>query len=996
MDAFVFYAYWNGAQVRDLFEALALMTTSAAFHQVAALLLILGMIVVIAMGAVKNEGRHIITYFACAVLFWFAAAVPKVTVAIHDIRTQSVYTVDNVPLGVGVFGSIANRLGYWLTTTYESAFAPVDVARFSKFGAVFPERVVEVLQSIGPVTFEARRDLEAVSTGCIAPELLTDEAKALELANTNDIWGKVNSAGWVNPARVVALPSGSVLACDKALEHVQTLMNTVELPALKRLLGAKLAPEHADPTAVIAAAIPQAEGLLLNLSRTMDQSLRHSLMLTVVGDTVDAHMARMADPMALSVQLAKSQGNLASEINYRTMTKIAQDVLPKIRNALEFVIIAMFPLMVLIALASGSAMGTIVRSYLTLLVTVQVWPALSSVVNYLMITYDAYPFGAIAREFSGNSLAAVALIRETGATSQAVAGALMCAVPVIAYALVRAGDVAVGQLVGGLTAPAQSAASAQGTALAAGNIQQGNVALGNYSANTLSANKMDASIGVSESGMLRSQSALGSVTRNTEGMVTGIQRTDVDLGVGAESTQGYVRGHATSNISQQTFSTNDAARFSFTRALHGSDATQKTFAYAFKDALAQEQGFGTARSHSLSAGSGSSVVLTDDVGMTNTVTEGTNVSSRASLGMDPSLLVHSGRRGMAANSFNVPTQTKTQSDVAGLGETARSATVGAVQNSQIESGHAVLQAAVNFNDAQNLLEQASGRSATASSRQSAEVFNTVNNALERVAQSHSDESVRSTARNMQESLVNGRMFARDSQVSLGESLTGASTLTEARQGAMHTKVDHGIPMMQAAIRRYGSAEKALQALFEKSQATGLATDAHWESMAASQTQTGFGTSSVVSAKEANQEAFEGFSTAFAKESAAMDAKVPEKTFETPTMETPSIDETYARRSFELESGRERSRANLDLERGILLLSREAYRLDNEDKNYAIRNAYFGALGYRSTDEIQDKLRDQAYENPDVAQVVRDIGSRNRANVSDQDWKKLDEVTKKGE
>ena len=97
-------------------------------------------------------------------------------------------------------------------------------------------------------------------------------------------------------------------------------------------------------------------------------------------------------------------------------------------------------------------------------------PALSSVVNYLMIAYNAHPFTAIVNQFGGNSMQAAALIWEAGASSQAVAGALMCAVPLIAYALVRAGDVAVGQLVGGLTGPAQAAASAQGASLAVGNV----------------------------------------------------------------------------------------------------------------------------------------------------------------------------------------------------------------------------------------------------------------------------------------------------------------------------------------------------------------------------------------------------------------------------------------------------------------------------------------------------------------------------------------------
>lgn len=46
------------------------------------------------------------------------------------------------------------------------------------------------------------------------------------------------------------------------------------------------------------------------------------------------------------------------------------------------------------------------RSYITLLLTVQLWPALSSVVNYLVIAHDLHPFTLLAQNFGGSSLQA--------------------------------------------------------------------------------------------------------------------------------------------------------------------------------------------------------------------------------------------------------------------------------------------------------------------------------------------------------------------------------------------------------------------------------------------------------------------------------------------------------------------------------------------------------------------------------------------------------------
>lgn len=99
-DAFVFYAYWNGNQIRDLFEGLVSVTNGSGFVQLAAFLVVTGMVACLLIGAVKGEGRSVISYFACAVLFWFVAIVPKATVVIEDVRSQTVYNVDNVPLSM--------------------------------------------------------------------------------------------------------------------------------------------------------------------------------------------------------------------------------------------------------------------------------------------------------------------------------------------------------------------------------------------------------------------------------------------------------------------------------------------------------------------------------------------------------------------------------------------------------------------------------------------------------------------------------------------------------------------------------------------------------------------------------------------------------------------------------------------------------------------------------------------------------------------------------
>lgn len=52
------------------------------------------------------------------------------------------------------------------------------VFKVSRFGAVFPQRIVEVVKSTGPVTLEARQTLAALMTSCVMPELFNGQSQS--------------------------------------------------------------------------------------------------------------------------------------------------------------------------------------------------------------------------------------------------------------------------------------------------------------------------------------------------------------------------------------------------------------------------------------------------------------------------------------------------------------------------------------------------------------------------------------------------------------------------------------------------------------------------------------------------------------------------------------------------------------------------------------------------------------------------------------------------
>lgn len=1015
-EGFVFYAYWNGSQVRDLFEGLVALTNGGGFTQLAVFLVTTGLVGALLVGSVKGEGRHVISYFACAVLFWFVAIVPKATVVIEDVRSHTVHTVDNVPLSMAFFASAASRIGHWMTQAYETAFVPVDVAKYSSFGAVYPQRVLDVLQRTGPVTVEGRETLQAVLKNCVLPEVVLDSAKASQLTTSSDLWETVKSSGWVNPARMSVMPDGTVKKCPDAVSHLDQVLVKTELPALQRWVGLQLGVDAANPSTSVASAITQTESLLLSISRTAESSLKHSLMLTAIPKVMAEHTVNTAGPAAMASTLARAQGNLAGEINYRTMAKIAEDALPKIRNALEFVVMAMFPVVALIALVSGTGMANVVRSYITLLLTVQLWPALSSVVNYLVITHDQHPFTLLAANFGAASLQAATMIRETGASSQAIAGMLLCAVPVISYALVRAGDVAVGQLVGGLMQPAQGAATSQGAALASGNVSQGNVSVNNVSTHNVSGNKMDASVRAVDSGMGVTASAFGSVTQDGSGRVTGVQRTPIDLGVSSQTQQQFVRGHQTGYMNQTSVATNDAANFSFTQSATSSDSTQQQFSRAFRNELQTRMALDTNRSGG--SGWGNSVTITQgrEMARMDQVSEGADYKSQFNLNLArDNYWEQSAKNRTAAqlggSSFVRKPEAGTSS-LSGMGEGQENSGLGGDLRNMLQilgkaepvdhfgySGR--LQGGFTLSDAQTLVDSAIGKTSTQDGRSLTQDYHLVRSAAESVANLHSDANVRSYAAQFVRSLGEVHSAGRAVTTSTVQSETGSSSLTQSDTGGTTVSADNGVQVMDFAIDRYGSAQAALRSTYETGQSASMASEFHFERMRGVENGETFGPGSMMSPIARQEQVFEEAPIVVDAAEKANRARYEATSSETLEAEvntiardqTPTAAETGLRTEYEgfvreHQAGKDSNERRMNFDRGVILLSKEAYSMENDDKNFALRNAFLGAWGYRSGDQIQDDLRSWASGNPLLQEQIERIGAGKSDSVSSEVWENL--------
>lgn len=642
-----FYAYWNGSQVADVLQAVVGIVGTDGYRTGMSFLALAGFLTVMTVAAVRCRGGDVIRWFAATVFFFFVVFVPKVNVNVHDVRAMTVKTVANVPMGPAFVACATSQIGKWTAELFETAFADVDAARFTKFGAVFPERVVAALQTTGPVLPETRALLNPFIEHCIAPEILDSDAKLAALMQSTNLLSTVKTSGWLNPARFFLREDGTPLYCTDAISVIETQLKTVEIPAQERKLLVRLADGSATDAVFETAlrkAVPEAETLLLGISRSMSESLGHALLMTEIPKGLADYAGTSAAgsgaaAFAASIELSKAQAHLSTEISFRTMGELVKVYLPKLRNLLEAVLIAAFPLVFLVLVGLGSQGGAVARMYAVLFIWISLWAPLAAVMNHLIVHMDAEPMNRLVAEYGGTTLLAADAVRVAGTTSQAMAGYLMIFIPIIAYAIAKGSEMGAVSLASSVLSPANSAAQAQSSSAAMGNVTTGANAQGSTTLGTVTTGKTDYSNVFSSPDTSRTTTPYGSVTRDfSTGDVTALQVVRSDLGV--ESSSAF-----TNTLSNQNMSSATASVASGATVASGSQQSFST-------------GSSTSAAHSTDTGTSSIVAQSGQTTYSSGSTYAESIDNRASSGfgqsgrVDESLGVRTSGTGRISNAEN--------------------------------------------------------------------------------------------------------------------------------------------------------------------------------------------------------------------------------------------------------------------------------------------------------------------------------------------------------
>lgn len=507
-----YYTFGNSDFVYDMLSAVAMMMGgNSGYESLVRATMLLAFMGLLVYGVFKQSMMPVTSWFFASMLAWYGLFIPKVNVIIVD-ESNPTYTrvVSNMPLGLAYMGNFTSSIGRWFTQKTEAVFSPIAESRYSETGMVF-----------GTYAYTNLRSLTMIDDD---PGLQTDWTQFLENCTRYDTTMYAKASGFTVDEALkspdlltllgktnVVLPtnvSGTTMYCNEAYANLfgrtKSLTQNTIVKRYAKVLNSSIGTQGQSSAAIEAKRLTQAgvafndifNGVRASALETVEQQVMINMVnfASVQGPQITNDLEKMQTAIAASTAQAQM---IASE---NTAFLMASKYLPIIHNVLEGLIIALFPLVLVVMVLAGIDSFSVVVGYMSMLMSIKLWPGLFAIINGIASTKFIY--GATAQaSSSGLTLSNADTLFSMAHSSQAFAGGMALLVPVIAHFIVS-------KMKGGLGWAASLAQGVKGTAEKSGaGMGTGDFSVGNASWNTARGNKFDSSFSHTDPNMAVQQTA---------------------------------------------------------------------------------------------------------------------------------------------------------------------------------------------------------------------------------------------------------------------------------------------------------------------------------------------------------------------------------------------------------------------------------------------------------------------------------------------------------
>lgn len=466
------------------------------------------------------------------------AIIPKTSMIIRDHVTKHQEKVDNLPYGFAVPVAILEHFGDVLTSGFEQAFQVVGArsTNYSDYGMVFGARLIQESRNWRIKNPEFIENMDNFIRRCVIREaMIGKNYTPRDLLSTDDIWSKVKR----HASRLRQVPfrtdkSRELISCAKATRKIE-LSFTGEIADLSAkyqksdftFAGGAVSiarPKSAEAAASAsssssssslaeseakdeaAAQVPQSAGagsrlmgLLGNLSPQSGSRLNQTFSTNIknafqnqIGGVKSAESIIKQQMMInamhnFSDDYGFARASSAQESSWRLSGDLSTIYLPMLLTVMKGIFYASFIFLIPMMLLSGGIHKYL--GYLSVIASLQLWPALNSILNMFIDFYSSHNLSDISG--SVVSFSTSSRIGDYTDKIVAVASGLQMVVPFLAFGIIQGGVSGFMNIAGTITGATQSAATSAAHEVTTGNRSLDNISTGNLQKAMQSAFKTD-------------------------------------------------------------------------------------------------------------------------------------------------------------------------------------------------------------------------------------------------------------------------------------------------------------------------------------------------------------------------------------------------------------------------------------------------------------------------------------------------------------------------
>ena len=483
------YVLNNGDLFVALFNAIAAFMNDSIFTRLLSLSAAFGFFVAILAFFKSLNPTTVIKWFFMYMIVFNIVMMPKSTLVVYDMSQGNQRPVDNVPTIVAFTAELMTGLGTGLAEKFDMIFAMPDSLQYSKTGFLFGSKIIQEAREFKITNPELKANLDRFFRQCVVGDLYLNQVLSpTELKQSNNIWQAITK----NPSvvrRVVLFQGKDKIdrSCKEAHPILKTALdeeikNTYSLYGFKLFGNQKAGTYKTLLDTNLNNAFQYYQGINTNASETFLQSM----MLNVIKEGIDNYPAYLqSSSSVINHQFAKSQVQQAYGWQIGGMK--AAWFLPFFQSVLMFLLIAMFPLMIIFIIAFNGWES--IKSYLTFFLSVQLWPVCFAILNLAMLFYGK----SVSNNYGAMTLNSMDDITSSHATVASMAGYMMVFIPWLCHGLVSKMGIGekFGHLATSMLSGIQNSTMAAASEAANASFSLGNTSFYNATGNNLSANKHD-------------------------------------------------------------------------------------------------------------------------------------------------------------------------------------------------------------------------------------------------------------------------------------------------------------------------------------------------------------------------------------------------------------------------------------------------------------------------------------------------------------------------